>query len=104
MRLVRRNWGYYLTLLDFGKFKVKILCFKRFQPCSYQLHNYRNELWLFLSGGGEFLLDGELSNVYKGDFKMVSTRRKHKFTPCKKTLVLEIQFGEKCIENDIFRF
>ena len=103
MRLVKRKWGHYLTLLDYGKFKVKILRFKERQSCSYQFHSYRNELWLFLSGGGRFLLDGETSLINKGDFKIVSTRGKHRFTAAKITYVLEIQFGEKCDENDITR-
>lgn len=68
-----------------------------------QKHKYRNELWLFLTGGGWFNNDCDAQNVWDGGWRLVSCESWHQFTAWSKTLVLEIQYGEKCMEEDIVR-
>lgn len=108
-RFVRRKWGWYWTILDRKHFKVKLLRFN--EPpcaCSKQYHNFRNELWLFLTGNGRFD-QGDSGNVVdylvvdSGDYRMVNMRDWHQFIPYCKSLILEIQFGAKCTEEDIVR-
>lgn len=99
MRFSNRKWGWYLTLLDFGRFKVKILKFRKGRACSKQYHNLRNELWLFLKGDGYF--NGRYINA--GKWRAVHRKRKHQYVAIKSTWVLEIQYGDNCIENDIVR-
>ena len=98
-RFERRLWGYYWVLLNHRHFKVKILAFKKDGACSKQFHNYRNELWLFLSG------EGHLNRKYvkKGDYVMVPEQEIHQYIALRKTYVLEIQFGDSCVERDIVR-
>lgn len=87
-RLVFRTWGWYLTLLDRKHFKVKLLRFRAASRMSRQYHNLRNELWLFLN---------------TGEFREIPARKLHTYRPRKTTYVLEIQYGEKCDEEDIVR-
>lgn len=109
MRFKRRAWGWYFTILDRRHFKVKLLRFNG-PPCacSKQYHNRRNELWLFLTGNGRFD-QGDSGNavdclhVEAGDYRCVRVKDWHQYLPFTKTLVLEIQYGEKCIESDIVR-
>lgn len=96
---VKREWGYYITLLDRKHFKVKLLRFNKGNPCSNQYHNFRNELWLFLSGIG--ILNEQ--RVQQGDYVLVPEQHAHQYTPWSRTWVLEIQYGETCEEKDIVR-
>jgi mannose-6-phosphate isomerase-like protein (cupin superfamily) len=103
MQFVKRKWGFYWTVFDQKNFKVKFLWFKKNHRCSYQYHNQRNELWLFLKGEGNFCKDEVFFRVDKGQFVKVMKQVKHQFEAIKRTLVLEIQYGEKCDEGDIVR-
>ena len=107
-RFVRRKWGWYLVLLDRAHFKVKLLRFKKCGTCSKQFHNHRGELWLLMKGGGVFSRGGVEDdyghwNVYGGDAVLVPQTSTHMFSAFKNTYVLEIQYGERCLEEDIVR-
>lgn len=106
MEFKRRPWGWYLTLIDQRQFKVKILKFKAGKSCSKQRHKYRSEVWCFLSGLGVFYRDGGANSLYdvrSGDAVPVTRENWHQYTALKPTLVLEIQYGDQCIEEDIER-
>lgn len=107
-RLVFRKWGFYCTLLDRKHFKVKLLRFKRDGQLSVQYHQYRNELWLMLWGDGLLTTGTDDTNyeygiMRNGDSLLVYTMQVHTFVAFKSSYVLEIQYGEKCIEDDIVR-
>jgi hypothetical protein len=87
-RFVKRGWGWYLVLLNGKNFKVKLLRFKRGGKLSRQIHHYRNELWLHLH-------DGTYREIRKGEL--------HSYWAYKPTYVIEVQYGEKCVEEDILR-
>lgn len=103
MQLVRRKWGYYVTLLDRKRFKVKLLRFRAGSECSMQYHAQRNEVWLFLSGMGEFRGLKTRRMVKSCDYAAVRQGAWHQYQAKKKTWVLEIQYGLKCDEEDIVR-
>lgn len=86
-----KRWGWMLTLLKGKAFKVKILYFESGKSISHQRHQYRNELWLFIFGDR------------RGQFWEIPKRKWHVFKAKKPTLVLEIQYGDKCSERDIER-
>lgn len=104
MRYAKRRWGWYATLLDRKKFKVKLLHFRSDHSCSMQRHNARSELWLCLYGNG--VMDGDVRNaklVNPGDWILVDCGRWHQFKAREKTLFIEVQFGLRCEEDDIER-
>lgn len=100
MQFARRPWGWWLVLLSRKHFKVKLLRFKRGGAISLQRHEHRNELWLFLSGGGKMAYS---TAPRPGDYKMIRHGHWHQYTATKPTLVLEIQYGSQCNEMDIER-
>ena len=104
-RFCRRPWGWWLVLLDRKHFKVKLLRFRRGGKLSMQYHNYREEVWLILSGFGEFLApNATLGNALQtGAAIRFGEKQWHQYVAHKPTYVLEIQYGEKCIEEDIVR-
>jgi hypothetical protein len=91
MQFVRRKWGWYITLISRKQFKVKLLRFYKGKSLSLQYHYLRDELWLFLTG------------FDKGDWRHIKRRQVHTYYATMPTLVLEIQYGEKCKESDIVR-
>lgn len=107
MKLVKRKWGYYLTLLDRKHFKVKLLRFKTLGKLSTQWHKHRNEMWLFLGGQGQLVIDDKVimneDESYNGRYYLIKRGYAHTFEAWKPTWVLEIQYGDKCDEGDIVR-
>jgi mannose-6-phosphate isomerase-like protein (cupin superfamily) len=90
-KIVRRSWGWYAVVLDRGRFKVKLLRFKAGARMSVQRHTHRSELWLHLSG------------PLAGEWRLYPAGESHTFRPDSAACVLEVQFGEKCVEEDIIR-
>lgn len=102
-RLVRRAWGWYWTIIHRGQFKVKLLRFHRNKACSLQYHNLRKELWLFLTGRGWITKDDVHVDVRSGDYMVIPRFTKHKYLAHIPTFVLEVQYGDRCEEEDIVR-
>lgn len=102
-RFVRRHWGWYFVLLDFAHFKVKLLRFPRSGALSLQTHDLRNELWLFLTGEGQFKRATHYRPVSAGDYMLVSKNMEHAYCAREASWIIEVQFGEKCVESDIVR-
>ena len=91
-------------LLRGKQFKVKALYFEAGKSISYQKHDHRSELWLFIFGKG-MMRKGK--NVYhqrkKGETILINRGEWHQYTAEENTLVVEIQFGGWCSDRDIVR-
>jgi len=98
-----RKWGFYITFLSMKGFKLKLLFFRKGKSCSLQRHNHRSELWLFLSGSGVMENNSSIEGLSGGDYEHVPLGNWHRFTANKLTVVLEVQYGEECLESDIER-
>ena len=107
-----RQWGYYRVLHEDGPhLKLKELTVDPGKKLSMQRHQYRNEHWFVTEGTAIVNTLDKDGNVKMRNFVMqnmqiyISRNEWHqlvneKDTPLK---VIEIQFGEKCIEEDIER-
>lgn len=108
----KRDWGYYRVLHNDGqKLKVKELTVDPGQSLSMQLHNSRNEFW-FISSGEATLYTLNIENdveeiatykeesyviIEKGEWHRLSNKTD------KPLKVIEIQYGDNCVEEDIVR-
>jgi cytidyltransferase-like protein len=106
-----REWGYYRILHDVDGCKVKELTVEPDKSLSMQRHFKRSEYWLVTDGscivyrqmnGGYALPPMQLSKHQ--EFKIPADSW-HQLSnpfdePCS---IIEIQYGEKCIEEDIER-
>lgn len=106
-----RPWGYYRVIHEVPGMKVKELTVNPGQKLSMQKHNHRAEYWIVSEGqacvqsmmsGGYMLPSKELR---KHDEYRVPTGEWHQLSnpysePCR---IVEIQYGEKCDEEDIER-
>jgi len=107
----QRPWGYYRVLHEVEGTKVKELTVSPGQALSMQRHKDRSEYWLVTSG--QAVVNSTMSNGYnlppktitKHDNYKVPAGEWHQLTnpftePCK---IVEIQYGARCVEEDIER-
>jgi len=106
-----RQWGYYRILHDVDGCKVKELTIEPGKTLSMQRHYKRHEFWHVTEGSCE--VDQQMNSGYalpmltmtqhkqivipQGDWHRI---RNPFDTPCR---IVEIQYGEECIEEDIER-
>jgi len=106
-----RSWGYYCILHDVDGCKVKELTIEPGQSLSMQRHFKRHEFWHVTEG--ECYIDSQLASGYvlptqklvKFSQVQIPLGDWHKLTnpfdkPCR---IVEIQYGEECVEEDIER-
>jgi len=106
-----RSWGYYRVLHEVPGMKVKELTVNPGQKLSMQRHNLRSEYWIVSEGRAT--VAGELAEGYsvpivkleKHDSHDIRLTEWHQLAnpyddPVK---IVEIQYGEDCIESDIER-
>ena len=107
-----RQWGYYRIIHENGKeVKVKELTVDPKQSLSMQRHNDRLELWFVAEGTATVYTinsssDEELDGVYKKFHSVhIATNQWHRLAneTDKPLKIIEIQYGEECIEEDIER-
>jgi mannose-6-phosphate isomerase-like protein (cupin superfamily) len=108
---VQRSWGSYTVLNEIPGAKVKTLTVQPGQTLSMQRHQYRSEYWMVTEGTCmiNMAMPGDLANppkiLGKYDEWRVPKNAWHQLTnpftrPC---TIVEIQYGEKCDEEDIER-
>lgn len=100
-----RPWGYYRVLHEAPGMKVKELVVEPGQSLSMQRHAQRREYWVVQEGeckvekehGALFLRTHETIAIPVGEWHQLSNPFNQ---PCR---IVEIQYGESCIEEDIER-
>ncbi|WP_374187589.1 sugar phosphate nucleotidyltransferase [Priestia aryabhattai] len=103
-----RRWGWY-RVLDYTKLEEgKEVLTKRIgiaagKNLSYQLHDYRDEVWTIIKGEGEFVLNDELRTIKPGDVIQIQAGDKHAVKALTDLEIIEVQTGSQLIEEDIVR-
>jgi cytidyltransferase-like protein len=101
-----RSWGYYRVLHDVPGMKVKELTVNPGKSLSMQRHWLRNEYWIVQDGVAVVNgIDTESKRLTKYHEHHVPMLTWHQLTnpstvPLK---IVEIQYGEQCVEHDIER-
>ena len=107
-----RPWGYYRVLYEHGpNVKVKELVVDPGQRLSMQRHQHRSELWFIAAGTASvFSLDEGGESIFVADCRenqnfMVFQGRWHQLATLGDSLlkIVEIQYGDRCVEEDIER-
>ena len=106
-----RQWGYYRVLHEVEGCKVKELTVDPGKSLSMQRHKYRAEHWMVSEG--KCVVNSKMPNGYALPSKELTVHQAfeipvgewHQLTnpfdvPCR---IVEIQYGEHCIEEDIER-
>jgi cytidyltransferase-like protein len=106
-----RVWGYYRVLHEVSGCKVKELTVDPGKSLSMQRHHERAEYWLVSEG--RCIVNAALANGYALPSRELSMHQEYKVpvgewhqltnpydVPCR---IVEIQYGEQCVEEDIER-
>jgi len=101
-----RPWGYYRVLHTVGNnVKVKELTVDPGKSLSMQRHRYRSELWFVAEGvaGNNWEFGGETIKPYKTE--IINPNEWHQLhnSTDKPLKIIEIQYGDRCDEEDIER-
>lgn len=106
-----RIWGSFYNLFEEEQVKVKELIVKPGKGMSFQKHFKRSEIWMVSKGSCVINYSKDNPNYKKNiqlnqfDHYLVPVGEWHQITnPFKeKCHLIEIQYGEKCVEEDIER-
>lgn len=102
----KRPWGSWYVLERGDGYKVKKLSILPENSISLQYHNLRSEAWIVISGEGLLKINELMYNVVPGDMHKIHVRDIHKVTNTSKDIplvILELQQGATCSEDDIVR-
>lgn len=104
-----RRWGEY-KVIDSVEFPDGFCALTKqltLRPCcaiSYQKHSCRDEIWTFIDGEGEIVLDGERKPVKRGDVINIPRGCLHALRATTSLTFIEVQQGSNLVEEDIERF
>jgi mannose-6-phosphate isomerase-like protein (cupin superfamily) len=115
--ITERSWGYYRVVEELGpNFKVKELVVNPHCKLSMQRHQYRSEYWMVMEGVATIYTmwpdeNGIEQVVNRGQHSpkygnvTISLKEWHQLSneTDEPLRVLEVQYGEKCEEEDIER-
>lgn len=104
-----RRWGEYRVInmtesADGFRTLTKQLKIHEGKCISYQLHHHRDEVWTLTEGEGLLAVDGEVRKVSRGDTVVIKKEHKHAIKALKELSIIEVQFGDMLVEEDIERF
>ena len=102
---VNRSWGYYEVNEESENWKLKTLVVYPNRCLSYQVHDYRSELWLIKEGKGTAIIGEDIHILHTGMTCVIKAGEWHQLiNGSNENLVIhEIQHGPKCDEEDITR-
>ena len=104
-----RRWGKY-KVIDSEEFSdgycalTKQLTLDPGKSISYQRHSCRDEVWTFINGEGEIVLDGKRRKVARGEVIFIAKGSLHALRATTSLTFIEVQQGTNLIEEDIERF
>lgn len=107
-----RQWGAFFNLFETKNIKVKELIVEPGKSMSFQRHLKRNEIWLISEGECQVNSSDGITpknlkkiNLKKFDYFIVPIGQWHQIInqTKKQTHIIEIQYGDECVEDDIER-
>ena len=103
---INRPWGYYISIEEGEKWKVKKIKVNPKSSLSLQMHKYRAEHWVVVTGTAEVEIDNKRITLNENQSTYIPLGSKHRLSnPTNSSLILiEVQSGNYLGEDDIIRF
>lgn len=104
-----RRWGVY-KVIDYVEYPdghcalTKHLRLNPGASISYQKHTFRDEVWTFIDGEGEIILNDIRKPVYRGMTIEIPKGFKHAVRAITSLSFIEVQSGKNLVESDIIRY
>ena len=105
-RKVNRPWGWYDSVDEGERFKVKRIQVKPGASLSLQMHHHRAEHWIVVKGTAEITNGNQVITLSENQSTYIPQGQKHRLAnPGKEPLeIIEVQSGSYLGEDDIVRF
>jgi mannose-1-phosphate guanylyltransferase/mannose-6-phosphate isomerase len=105
-RKVHRPWGWYDSIDEGGRFKVKRIQVKPKASLSLQKHHHRAEHWIVVTGTAEITNGSKVFTLNENQSTYIPLGELHRLTnPGSTPLeIIEVQSGSYLGEDDIVRF
>jgi mannose-1-phosphate guanylyltransferase/mannose-6-phosphate isomerase len=105
-RKVNRPWGWYDSIDEGERFKVKRIMVKPKSSLSLQMHHHRAEHWIVVKGTAEITIGEQNITLTENQSTYIPLGQKHRLTnhsdiPLE---IIEVQSGSYLSEDDIIRF
>lgn len=100
-----RIWGE-AKILDINHYEngkkslTRYISVKAGHSINYQCHSIRDEIWTFVDGTGDLLIDGHVRNVRSGDVAYIHKGQKHSLRAVSDLRFIEVQIGSELAVND----
>lgn len=103
---VYRPWGWFESICNGPRFKVKRIMVNPGASLSLQLHHHRAEHWVIVSGTAYVTRDNEISTLHEDQSTYIplGTRHRLKNPGVIPLEIIEVQTGSYLGEDDILRF
>ncbi len=101
-----RPWGNYITIEEGAQWKVKKIEVNPGGSLSLQMHKFRSEHWVIVSGVAQINIDDKIFNLKPNESCYVPKGKKHRLSnqSTETLIVIEVQIGEYLEEDDIYRY
>ena len=101
-----RPWGFYLSVLEDSRWKVKVIQVKPGEQLSLQMHHHRSEHWIVVKGTAKVEVDSKKIILSENQSCYIPLGSKHRLSnPGKIPLkLIEVQSGTYVGEDDIVRY
>jgi mannose-1-phosphate guanylyltransferase/mannose-6-phosphate isomerase len=105
-RKVARPWGWYDSVDEGERFKVKRIQVKPGASLSLQMHRHRAEHWIVVKGTAEITNGDKVITLTENQSTYIPQGQTHRLANPGKTLleIIEVQSGSYLGEDDIVRF
>lgn len=105
-RKVSRPWGWYDSVDEGERFKVKRIQVKPGASLSLQMHHHRAEHWIVVKGTAEITNGNQVLRLTENQSTYIPQGHKHRLTNPENTPleIIEVQSGSYLGEDDIVRF
>lgn len=105
-RTVERPWGSYTVLENGDGYKIKKIRVEPGKRLSLQMHRYRSEHWVVISGTARVQRGEETVDIAVNQSTYIPRGVRHRLeNPWSAPLeIIEVQNGERVVEEDIVRF
>ncbi len=105
-RKVVRPWGWYDSVDEGERFKVKRIQVKPGASLSLQMHHHRAEHWIVVKGVAQITNGDQVITLTENQSTFIPQGQTHRLTnPSKTPLeIIEVQYGTYLGEDDIVRF
>ena len=105
-KTIFRPWGHYMSIAQGSNWQVKKIFVKPNESLSLQMHNYRSEHWVVVSGTAFVEINGEEKFLNKNESCYIPVGSKHRLSNkgLEILTLIEVQSGSYFGEEDIIRF